>query len=263
MNAIEIEALVCGYAAEPVIRGVSLSVPSGEFLGVLGPNGSGKTTLLRGITRVVEPRSGAVRIRGKDVGTLTPREIACEVAFVMQDSAAGAGTAPLAFTVEEIVAMGRTPYLSRTGWETARDREAVADAMRLAEVTHLADRPIGELSGGERQRAFIALALAQQCDVVLLDEPTNHLDISHQVAVLNLFASLSHEKARTVVGVFHDLNLAAEYCDRILLLNDGVVAALGTPEQVLTADAVRTVYGAGVVIQPSPATGRPHVFLKR
>ncbi len=263
MNAIEVESLTCGYTAEPVIRGISLSIPDGEFLGILGPNGSGKTTLLRAMTGIVGSRSGFVRIRGKDILSLSPREIACEVAFVMQDSAIGAGPAHLAFTVREIVAMGRTPYLSRTGWETAHDREAVADAMRLAEVTHLAERPIGELSGGERQRAFIGLALAQQCDIILLDEPTNHLDISHQIAILDLFASLSHEGRKTVVGVFHDLNLAAEYCDRILLIKDGVAAALGTPEQVITADAVKAVYRADVVVQPSPATGRPHVFLKR
>ena len=263
MNAIEVHNIECGYGGEPVLKDVSLDVPSGDFLGILGPNGSGKTTLLRALTGIIKTQAGRIAVNGTDVNTLRPRDIARRIACVMQDNAASAGVGNLAFTVREIVGMGRTPYLSRTGWETARDREAAEEAMKLAEVSHLADRPVTELSGGEKQRAFIGMALAQDCDIILLDEPTSHLDIAHQIGILDLFAALNHDAGKTVLGVFHDLNLAAEYCERILLLKEGRVAGLGRPEDVLTAQNIEAIYGASVVVQPSPATNRPHVFLKR
>ena len=260
--SIQIAELVCGYGTTPVIRGVSLDVPRGEFLGILGPNGSGKTTLLRAVTRLLPARSGRVAIHGDNVVSLTRREIAGRVACVMQDNTALAAP-DLPFTVRDIVTMGRTPYLARTGWETPADHEAIDHALQLAELAPLADRRITELSGGERQRAFIAMALAQRCDIILLDEPTNHLDIAHQVAILDLFAAINRDSRNTTIGVFHDLNLAAEYCDRILLLKDGLIAALGKPEDVLTAETIHAIYGANVLVQPHPTTGRPHVFLKR
>jgi len=263
MTVIEVQDATCGYGGGPVIRGLSLEVAQGEFLGILGPNGSGKTTLLRAITGIVPLEAGRIRLSGADVAALDPRAIARQVACVMQDGATSIGAANLAFSVREIVTLGRTPYLARTGWETRRDREAVEQAMELAEVADLADRPVTELSGGERQRAFIALALAQECDIILLDEPTNHLDIAHQIAVLELFAGLTHRHGKTSVGVFHDLNLAADYCDRILLLKAGRSAAVGPPGEVLTAGTVRDIYGAAVLVEPNPATGRPHVFLSR
>jgi iron complex transport system ATP-binding protein len=262
MNAVTISDVVCGYGGEPVIRGVSLQVPDGDFLGIIGPNGSGKTTLLRAVTGTLGLSSGSIAIHGADVRSLGPREIARQIACVTQDHGAAAGVGNLAFTVREIVAMGRTPYLSRTGWETAKDREAVQRAMDQAEVAPLAERPVTELSGGERQRAFIAMALAQECGIVMLDEPTNHLDIAHQIGILDLFAELNRD-GKTTIGVFHDLNLAAEYCRRLVLLKDGAVAAEGAPDEVLTSELIRDAYGASVVIQPSPATGRPHVFLGR
>ena len=263
MNAIEVRDITCGYGREPVLRGLSVDVPSGDFLGILGPNGSGKTTLLRAVTGVIGLDAGRVLLNGADVASLARREVARQVACVLQESAVSAGVGDLAFTVCEVVGMGRTPYLSRTGWETRHDREAVDRAMELAEVAHLSDRPVTELSGGERQRAFIAMALAQECDIILLDEPTSHLDIAHQMGILDLFAGLNADGGKTVVGVFHDLNLAAEYCGRILLLKDGQVAGLGTPDDVLTAETIEGIYGASVEVGPSPVTGRPHVFLKK
>ncbi len=263
MNALEIRDLTCGYGDEPVIRGVTLEVSRGEFLGILGPNGSGKTTLIRAVTGLLEPMGGEVLIEGADVRRLQPREIARRVACVMQDTAIAPAIGNLAFSVREIVGMGRTPYLSRTGWATDEDRRAVADAMQLAEVEHLADRAITELSGGERQRAFIAMALAQGCDTVMLDEPTNHLDIAHQIGILDLFARLNEREGTTVVGIFHDLNLAAEYCERVVLLKDGRLAESGPPAEVFTADVIRSVYGAEVIVGTSPSSGRPHVFVGR
>ena len=263
MNAITIENVECGYDRAPVIGGVSLDVPRGEFLGILGPNGSGKTTLLRAATGVIAASAGRITVNGADIRSLGPRDIARQVACVMQDNAASVGAGHLAFAVRDVVTMGRTPYLSRAGWATPRDRDAVDRAMELAEVTHLADRPITELSGGERQRAFIAMALAQECDIIMLDEPTSHLDIAHQIGILDLFAGLNRDSNKTIVGVFHDLNLASEYCERLLLLKDGQVAAVGKPEEIFTPEMIRSIYGARVAVQPSPATGRPHVFLRK
>ena len=263
MNVLEIDAITCGYGGEPVIKGLSLHVAAGEFLGILGPNGSGKTTLLRAITGIIPLESGGIAINGADITALGRRDIARQVACVMQDSAVAAGSGHLAFSVRDIVAMGRTPYLARTGWETGADREAVEAAMQQAEVVHLANRAVTELSGGERQRTLIAMALAQGCDIVMLDEPTNHLDIAHQIGILDLFAALNRDTGTTTVGVFHDLNLAAEYCERILLLKDGEVAGIGTPEETLTEETVAAVYDASVTVQPSPVTARPHVFLRR
>jgi len=263
MNAIELRGLRCGYGGRPVLHGVSVEIPRGEFLGILGPNGSGKTTLLRAVTRVIDVPRGQVTIGGTDVTTLTRREVARQVACVMQEHASLAESGHLAFTVRDLVTMGRTPYLERTGWERTADHEAVHRAMEQAEVADLADRPVTELSGGERQRVFIAMALAQDCEVILLDEPTNHLDVAHQIAILDLFAALNRDEGKTLVGVFHDLNLAAEYCERILMLKDGLVAGLGAPDDVLDGECVRTIYGASVTVQRSPVSGRPHVFVKR
>jgi iron complex transport system ATP-binding protein len=263
MNAIEIADLRCGYEDEPVIRGVSLEVRTGEFLGVLGPNGAGKTTLLRAMTGLLMPQSGCVLLHGRDVRSQGPRQVAQQVACVMQDQTAAVGAGHLAYSVRDIVSMGRTPYLSRTGWETANDRVAVEKAMRQAEITGLAERPITELSGGERQRAFIAMALAQECEILLLDEPTNHLDIAHQAGILNLFASLNRHDGKTLVGVFHDLNLAAEYCGWLVLLKAGRVAEAGPPEAVLSGPTIQRVYGAEVTVGRSPVSGRPHTFLGR
>ena len=263
MNALELHNVTCGYGGEPVVRGVSLDVPAGEFIGILGPNGSGKTTLLRAITGIIPLTAGRISISGADVTSLGRREIARQIACVMQDSSVAAGSGHLAFSVRDIVTMGRTPYLARTGWETAADRDAVENAMQMAEVAQLAERAVTELSGGERQRALIAMALAQECGIVMLDEPTNHLDIAHQIGIMDLFAALNRDAGTTTVGVFHDLNLAAEYCERILLLKDGEIAGLGTPDDILTAETVQRTYGADVAVQPNPVTGRPHVFLQR
>jgi len=262
MNALTIQDLRCGYAAHAVLRGISLDIPRGEFLGILGPNGSGKTTLLRALAGLLRPTSGRILLNGIDLAALRPREIARQVACVLQDNPVAYGAGDLAFAVHDLVTMGRTPYLARTGWETPADREAVDNAMHLAEVSHLADRPVTELSGGDRQRVFIAMALAQRCSILLLDEPTSHLDIAHQIAILDLFARLNRDSGTTVVGVFHDLNLASEYCRRLLFLKDGSLAALGAPQEVLTDATIRDVFAAPVVVQPSPASGRPHVFLK-
>jgi iron complex transport system ATP-binding protein len=253
---LDVSHIECGYGDSLILRGVSFRVEKGEMLGVIGPNGCGKTTLLRAISAVLPWRRGEVLLEGHRVDRIPRRDLARAVALVSQDIAAD-----FPFDVREIVMMGRTPYISRFGWESRHDLEIAQQAMQFADVTHLADRPITDLSGGERQRAFIAMALAQQPRLLLLDEPTSHLDINHQVGVLDIIRDLNAREGVTVVMVSHDLNLAAEYCDRLLMLKDGQTAYLGTPDEVMTAPHIEEVYGLPVRMELNPVTGRPHVML--
>jgi iron complex transport system ATP-binding protein len=170
-------------------------------------------------------------------------------------------TLDLAFTVREVVLLGRSPHLPRFGVETKRDFEIAQEAMNRADVAHLAERLFPAISGGERQRVLLAMCLAQEPDVLLLDEPTSHLDIGHQLAILDLIARLNRAAHVTVLGVFHDLNLAAEYCQRLLLMDRGRVVAVGTPAEVLTGETIRAVYGESVRVEPNPLSGKPQVVL--
>jgi iron complex transport system ATP-binding protein len=253
---ISVEDVSAGYASRPVLRNVTLRVARGDFVGLIGPNGCGKTTLLRVISGVLPPSAGRVRLRGSDLRKIGSRKLARAMACLPQHF-----SLDLAFTVRELVLMGRSPHLPRIGGETRRDFEIVQSAMDLAALSHLADRLITEISGGERQRVLIAMCLAQEPEVLLLDEPASHLDIAHQLSVLDLIAKLNRQTGMTVVAVFHDLNLAAEYCQRLLVLNEGRVEALGRPQDVLTAEMILRVYKARVSIQPNPLSHKPHLVL--
>jgi iron complex transport system ATP-binding protein len=253
---LTLENISAGYNGSPVLQDVAVNITAGEFVGLIGPNGSGKTTLLRVISGVLPTRQGEVWLGGRKLREMGRRDVAKIVAHLLQDRALG-----LAFSVREVVLMGRSPHLSRFGGETECDLAIVERAMELANVSHIADRPITGISGGERQRAFIAMCLAQEPQLLLLDEPTSHLDIGHQLSILNLIRSLSRQTRMTVVAVFHDLNLAAEYCDRLVLLDGGRVAVAGTPTEVLTAERIRNVYGAELLVERNPASGRPRVVL--
>ena len=245
-----------GYGRRHVLQDVTWSVAPGEFVGLIGPNGCGKTTLLRVLSGVLPMTAGEVRVRGTQLREIDRRQLARTMACLLQDL-----SLDLAFTVREVVLMGRSPHLPRFGSETPRDFQLAQQAMERADVSHLADRLVTELSGGERQRVLIAMCLAQEPQLLLLDEPTSHLDIGHQLSLLDLIAKLNRETGVTIVAVFHDLNLAAEYCRRLLVLERGRVAALGTPEEVLTADTIQRVYGVTVRVQRNPLSGRPHVVL--
>jgi iron complex transport system ATP-binding protein len=253
---LALENIIAGYNRRLVLQNVTVSITAGEFVGLIGPNGSGKTTLLRVISGVLPVRQGEVWLGGRSLREMGRRDVARIVAHLLQDRALG-----LAFSVREVVLMGRSPHLPRFGGETERDLVIVERAMELANVSHIADRPITEISGGERQRAFIAMCLAQEPQVLLLDEPTSHLDIGHQLSVLNLIRNLNRQTRMTVVAVFHDLNLAAEYCDRLVLLDQGTVVAAGTPVDVLTTEMILNVYGAKVFIGRNPVSDGPHVVL--
>lgn len=253
---ISIQNIVAGYNEQPVLHGVGFDIAPGEFVGLIGPNGCGKTTLLRVISGVLPISAGQVSVRGNDVREIGRRQLARIMACLLQNL-----SLDLAFTVCDVVMMGRSPHLPRLGAETEKDFEVVRQAMCLCDVSHLAERPITEISGGERQRVLIAMCLAQEPKTLLLDEPTNHLDIGHQLSILDLIARLNRQTGVTVVAVFHDLNLAAEYCQRLLVLDQGRVASLGTPAEVLTAEMISKVYGATVLVQRNPLSGKPHVVL--
>ncbi|MDD2421195.1 MAG: ABC transporter ATP-binding protein [Heliobacteriaceae bacterium] len=253
---LKILGVECAYGATPVLHGVDFSVVKGSFTGIIGPNGSGKSTLMHCISRVLRPLRGTVLLDGNNLYNLHPGVVARKMAVVPQETAVN-----FAFSVAEVVMMGRSPHLHRFQLEGEKDYAVVSRMLALTDTLHLVDRPVTEISGGERQRVIIAKALAQEPEIILLDEPTAHLDISQQVAILGLLQRLNRELGLTVVGIFHDLNLAAEYCDSLILVQKGQVHAVGPPEMVLTAENIKAVYGAEVLVRQNPVTGRPAVML--
>jgi iron complex transport system ATP-binding protein len=252
---LTVEQLYAGYGDTLVLSDVALAVSPGEFLGVLGPNGCGKTTLLRALRGTLRPRRGRVQLEDRDLRSIDAGALARTMAYLPQDM-----TLDLDFTVRELVLMGRSPHLSRFARESAADRRVADRAMELADIRHLADRAVTALSGGERQRTLVAMCLAQEPKILLLDEPTNHLDLAHQLSILDLIARLNRD-GLSVVAVFHDLNLAAEYCSRLVLLKDGRIAAAGEPAEVITEEMIRHVYGVKVAIESNRVSQRPHVVL--
>lgn len=251
---VEVQRVRFAYEATPVIDDVSFSVDPGEILGVIGPNSVGKTTLLRLLSNVLVPRSGTIRLAGRDLAGLKRFEVARMLAVVPQDVVLA-----FPFMVREFVLMGRYPHSRGHFFEGPDDLIAADEALRSAGVVGLADKPVHALSGGERQRVLVARALAQRPRLLLMDEPSAHLDLHHQVELARLIRRLNREEGTTVVLVSHDLNLAAELCDRLLLLARGRVARLGKPEEVLETALIEEVFGCRVWIERNLETGRPRV----
>ncbi|MBI4552607.1 MAG: heme ABC transporter ATP-binding protein [Candidatus Latescibacteria bacterium] len=254
--ALRADSISCGYGTRPVLHEVTFDLHRGEMLGVLGPNGSGKSTLIRALTKTLPLESGRVLLYGQEVTTLSLKKMARTVAVISQN-----GEIPFAFTALDVVLMGRTPHLGRFQRETRRDLDIALEAMRRADAIQFKDRVIHELSGGERQRVIIARALAQEPTVLLLDEPTSHLDLSHQIEAFDLLDHLCKADHLAVLCVLHDLNLAAEYCSRLMIIHQGRVFATGSPSDILTAEHIKDVYGATVAVTESPYTGAPQVLI--
>lgn len=244
------------------IRDLSFELSAGTVLGVLGPNGSGKTSLLKLLVKVLAPAAGSIELFGEPLVALSQPSVARTVALVPQDT-----LQLFPFTIAELILMGRFPHhppawrFGAIDWETREEWELTERVMAELNIAHLADRRLHEVSGGERQRALIARALVQEPQVLLLDEPTAFLDLHHQLEMLTLLRRLSLERGLTVVMVSHDLNLAAQACDRLLLLQGGRAVAIGTPEEVICPDVIRQVYGCEVLIDRHPVNGRPRVTL--
>lgn len=251
---LDISGVDLNYGAHLVLSNISLQSPRGIFLGIIGPNGSGKTTLLKAIARLVAPSRGTILIDGKEIGEYTARDLARKVGMVPQATAPG-----FDFPVRDVVMMGRYPHIGMLGAERPADCEVVRRAMEMTGIAHLAERSTREISGGELQRVIIARALAQEPEVLLLDEATAHLDLRHQVAILGVVRELA--RRITVIGVFHDLNHAAYFCDRIVLLHDRRILAVGEPKEVLTEENIEKAFGIRAVIRENPLTGRPSISL--
>jgi len=245
-----------GYADNVVIKKVAFSVAENEFTGIIGPNGSGKSTLFKIISRIITGYSGEIRYQGKDIKDISHNEFAKKIAVVPQDL-----YIPFSFSVYDFICMGRYPYLSRFDSIDESDNKIIYNSMELLDILHLKDRDLNELSGGERQRVYICQALVQEPELILLDEPTSHLDISHQVQILDLLKKLNKEKNITILIILHDLNLASEYCDRLILLNNGEIVIDNKTENVLKYDIIEKIYKTVVVVLENPVSKRPHIVL--
>lgn len=255
MTTLVLSQLSVRYHHRLVLKNVSLQVRAGEVLALVGPNGAGKSTLIRAVSGVTPIQGGSIQLDEVDVLKLRPAARARRMAVVPQ-----AVHLPEAFTVAEIVLMGRTPHLPLWGGEGQHDCAVAWEAMQRTAVETLAERRVDEISGGERQRAVIARALAQEPRVLLLDEATAHLDLKHQVSILELIRSLARDHGLAVLATLHDLNQAALYADRVALLAEGELRALGAPAEVLTPAHLSTAYGLPIAVIPHPTQGTPLVL---
>lgn len=253
---LEIKNLTCGYDSKVILKDINLKVEDKELIGIIGPNGSGKTTLLRAISKVLKPKTGTIFFEEKDIQQMEFKELAKMIAVVSQWLEMGI------INIEEFVLLGRTPHYERFQFlESKKDREIAKKCMALTDTLRFKDRLVGEVSGGERQLTLIARALAQEPKLLLLDEPTAHLDITHQVGILDLMKKLNKEFGLTVIMVLHDLNLASEYCHRLVLLNEGRIHKIGLPEEVLDYKVIEEVYKTVVVVEKNPISSKPYILV--
>jgi iron complex transport system ATP-binding protein len=253
-SLVELTGVCAGYAADNVLTDISLRIDAGQMIALVGANGAGKSTLLRVVSGVLRPRSGSVRLRGMAIHRMPPRDIARQIAVVPQET-----RTPPGVTARELVQLGRTPHLRHFSGATRRDAEVVDWALEVTGASDLQRRFADELSGGERQRVVLARALAQQPSLLLLDEPTANLDLRHQVGALELMRKMARDNGLGVLAALHDLQLAALYCDHVLLLRNGRIAHQGTPEAVFTAAHLRAAFEQDVALAAHPTHGVPLV----
>jgi len=255
MIKLEMQNVTLAYGHKVVVKDLTFQVMPGEMVGLVGPNGCGKSTIIKALSRVISPYSGRVLINGRDISQIPRKDLARLLGVVPQIA-----LLPSAFTAFEIVLMGRNPHLGLFQYEDPRDMAITWRAMERTSSQHLAERRISELSGGEIQCVVIARALAQETQAILLDEPTANLDISRQIEILDLVKGLCRGNKLAVVAALHDLNLAAHYCDRLLLINGGRIHAEGTPTEVINTQNLEQVYGHGSYVHTHPLSGLPAVL---
>ncbi len=244
--------LSLSYGNTEIVTKLNLSIPEGKITSIIGPNGCGKSTVLKALARVLPPKSGAVYLDGKAISKQSNIEIAQKLAILPQTP-----QAPSGLTVEELVAFGRYPHQRGFGTLSAFDKDKINMALNITNMTNFIDRDIDALSGGQRQRVWIAMALAQDTELILLDEPTTYLDLVHQLEVLQLLQKLNIDENRTIVMVIHELNMASRFSDNIIAMKDGNIVAEGTPQQIMTSDMMKAVFSIDAHIVDDPRTGRP------
>jgi iron complex transport system ATP-binding protein len=253
-HTLATEGLTLAYGERTIIPHLDLEVPSGRITAIVGANGCGKSTLLKALARLIVPEAGRVVLDGRDLHSQPSKQTARTLGLLPQGP-----TAPEGIAVADLVGRGRHPHQKLFARFTAHDYRVVADALTATGTADLADRSVDELSGGQRQRVWIAMALAQQTDILLLDEPTTFLDVAHQVEVLDLLTDLNRERGTTIVMVLHDINLAARYADHLLAIREGRVVAAGAPTDILTSDLVRDVFALDALVMPDPVSATPIV----
>ncbi|MBW1743826.1 MAG: ABC transporter ATP-binding protein [Deltaproteobacteria bacterium] len=253
---IKVEGLSFAYTDEMVLQDISFDVLSGEFLSVIGPNGSGKTTLLKLLYRHLSPLSGAIYLNNESIANTPRRNLSQKIAVVSQ-----VPQFHFSLTAVELVLMGRSPHMSLLAFEGREDFEIAREAMALTDVSDFKDRSIFSLSGGELQRVVIARALTQEPQAMLLDEPTSYLDIKHQIGICQLLKTMNKDKGITIIAVFHDINLASCFSDRVMIMKDGNIHGVGSPEDMITKETLESVYDCQVFVDENPLMGKPRVTL--
>ena len=254
-HTLAAESLTLAYDDVEVARDLTVAIPEGKITCIVGANACGKSTLLRALARLLKPRAGTVLLDGESIQRLSTKEVATRLGILPQTP-----RAPDGITVADLVSRGRYPHQSWFQHWNAADDRIVAAAMRATGTIDLAKRSVDELSGGQRQRVWIALALAQGTDIMLLDEPTTYLDLAHQIEVLDLLVDLNERDGRTIVLVLHDLNHAARYSHHLIAMRGGALVASGSPDEVVTEELVRDVFGLESRVGIDPVAGTPHVF---
>lgn len=253
-RSLTAEGVTLGYGDRTIVDSLDLSLPPGKVTAIVGANACGKSTLLKAMARLLSPTTGQVLLDGKAIHRMPTKQVARVLGLLPQSPVAPDGIA-----VSDLVSRGRHPHQGALSRWTRADDDAVARALDATDTAHLADRHVDQLSGGQRQRVWIAMALAQETDVLLLDEPTTFLDISHQIDVLDLLTDLNRERGTTVAMVLHDLNLAARYADHLVAMAEGRIVAAGDPTEVLTEETVEEVFGLRSRVVADPLTGRPMI----